>query len=203
MTRKNKSTRPLCRQVFYHNQADIQNTALIAGNMYGYHFASYTKCSHFCLKGQVSLEQEFTTLSSSLKEQSSKSVVICPTPGLPTILTNYDSLDKDEIVDILLDHIYKLERLSRKYNRLFIVLGYLPVQQGKYLNDYQVAKINSILSFCNRIFETHSIFNSKIFRFFDTGKRLPNPKIRACGIYPTGTTYRQIGNKVREYIFKN
>ena len=199
MTKQNKQ---LLRTLFFLSKSDIQQSGLVVGNMYGFHFATYTCLEHRCVKGPLTLEEELEHIQQILEKGTSKSVIIYPVPGLPSILNQFHKLEKMELASDLLCHINKLDQLCKNHKKMLIVVGYLPVTQGKYLSDSEASQVNESLMYIDGVLKSNNMFKKRLTRYFPAVENLKSPEIRKCGIYPTSTCYRRMGQMVRDYIFR-
>ena len=129
------------------------------------------------------------------------SIACCIAPGLPFILQNFQKLSKSEIQEKIRLHLARLDAICRQYNKMLIVIGYLPVFKGQFLKSKEASKINDILMLLDNIFSKHSMFRTKFVKYFQVSRVLKEPEMRKCGIYPTSGSYLLIGEKLQEFIF--
>ena len=90
--------------------------------------------------------QNQNSLSSSLSNSSNlnqfglpnlkphqSSIAVCLAPGLPFLLQNFQKYSCLELNNKVLTHLQKLDSISRHYNKMMIIIGYLPVYKGNFL----------------------------------------------------------------------
>ena len=129
------------------------------------------------------------------------SIAVCLAPGLPYLLQNFQKSTAQELKDKILHHLNRLDAVCREYNKMLIVIGYLPVYKGTFLKKEEANKINEILMTLDTAFSTHQMFDNKFVKYFQISKVLKTPEMRKCGIYPTSNSYLIIGEKLQEYIY--
>ena len=147
------------------------------------------------------LESEAMHKTPSSPVPHKNSIAVCLAPGLPFLLQNFQRYSVDELNDKVLDHLSKLENICREYNKMMIVIGYLPVYKGNFLKREEAAKINDILMTLDNYYSKHEMFRNKFIQYFQVSKVLKSPDMRKCGIYPTSNSYLLIGEKLQEFIF--
>ena len=158
--------------------------------------------------------QNQNSLSSSLSNSSNlnqfglpnlkphqSSIAVCLAPGLPFLLQNFQKYSCLELNNKVLTHLQKLDSISRHYNKMMIIIGYLPVYKGNFLKQEEAAKINDILMTLDNYYSGHEMFKNKFVQYFQVSKVLKSPDMRKCGIYPTCNSYMMIGEKLQEFIF--
>lgn len=129
------------------------------------------------------------------------SIAVCIAPGLPFLLQNFQKYSTEELRVQVENHLKKLDEICRKYNKMLIVIGYLPVYKGSFLRRDEANKINEILMTLDNSFSRHDMFKNKFIKYFQVSKVLKSPDMRKCGIYPTSNSYLLIGEKLQEFIF--
>lgn len=137
--------------------------------------------------------------NSSIKHSD---IAVCLAPGLPFILQNFQSLDRDTITEHIVKHMKKIDSICRKNNRMLIVGGYLPVKTGAFLTPAEASKINSVLLHLDNVLISHKIFKNKFVKYFNLRSSVSAPELRNCGIYPTSACYKMIGHKLQEFILR-